>query len=110
MPSPQYRCIRLICAKEMRDDHCQRSPAAQVSGRRFGPGGHSQDVKAMATHLGVPETQVAHLVPAKLAEKTLPDYEVDDGTLTARHLAAVQADAAKRLPKGKVLSEASLFS
>lgn len=67
-------------------------------------------VKAMATRLGVPETQVVHLALAKLAEDTLPGYLADDGPLTAQQLAAVKADAAKHLPKGKVLSEASLFS
>lgn len=67
-------------------------------------------VKALATRLGVPETQVVHLALAKLAEDTLPGYEADDGPLTARQLAAVKADAAKRLPKGQVISEASLFS
>lgn len=67
-------------------------------------------VKAMATRLGVPETQVVHLALAKLAEDTLPSYEADDGPLTARHFAAVKADASKHLPKGKVLAEASLFS
>jgi hypothetical protein len=67
-------------------------------------------VKAMATRLGVPETQVVHLALAKLAEDTLPGYQADDGPLTARQLAAVKADAAKHLPKGKVLSEATLFS
>jgi hypothetical protein len=67
-------------------------------------------VKAMAARLGVPETQVVHLALAKLAEDTLPGYQADDGPLTARQLAAVKADAAKHLPKGKVLSETSLFS
>jgi hypothetical protein len=67
-------------------------------------------VKAMATRLGVPETQVVHLALAKLAEETLPGYEPDDGPLTARQLAAVKADSAKHLPKGKVLSKQSLFS
>lgn len=66
-------------------------------------------VKAMATRLGVPETQVVHLALAKLAEDTLPDYEADDGPVTAKQLAAVKADAAQHLPKGKVLSETSLF-
>lgn len=69
-----------------------------------------QTVKAMATRLGVPETQVVHLALAKLAVETLPGYESDDGPLTARQLAAVKADAAKHLPKGRVLSEESLFS
>ena len=67
-------------------------------------------VKAMATRLGVPETQVVHLALAKLAVETLPGYESDDGPLTARQLAAVKADAAKHLPKGRALSEESLFS
>jgi len=67
-------------------------------------------VKAMAARLGVPETQVVHLALAKLAVETLPGYESDDGPLTARQLAAVKADAAKHLPKGRVLSEESLFS
>lgn len=66
-------------------------------------------VKALAKRLGVPETQVVHLALAKLAENTLPSYEADDAPLTARQMAAVKADAAKHLPKGKALSEASLF-
>lgn len=66
-------------------------------------------VKAMAARLGVPETQVVHLALAKLAEDTLPGYEADEGPLTARQLATVKADAARHLPRGKVISEASLF-
>ena len=67
-------------------------------------------VKSMAKRLGVPETQVVHLALARLAEETLPSYEADDGALTGRQLAAVKSDASGHLPKGKVLSEASLFS
>jgi len=67
-------------------------------------------VKAMAAQLGVPETQVVHLALSRLALETLPGYEPDDGPLTARQLAAVKADSAKRMPKGKLLSEASLFA
>ena len=67
-------------------------------------------VKAIATRLGVPETQVIHLALAKLAEETLPGYEADGGPLTAAQLAALKVDAAKHLPKGKLLSEGSLFS
>jgi hypothetical protein len=67
-------------------------------------------VKAMALRLGVPETQVVHLALSKLAAETLPGYEPDDGPLTARQLAAVKADAAKHLPKGRVLSKESLLS
>ena len=67
-------------------------------------------VKAMALQLGVPETQVVHLALSKLAADTLPGYEADDGPLTAKQIAAVKVDAAKRLPKGKLLSEESLFT
>jgi hypothetical protein len=67
-------------------------------------------VKAMAAQLGVPETQVVHLALSKLAADTLPGYEADDGPLTAKQMAAVKVDAAKRLPKGKLLSEESLFT
>lgn len=67
-------------------------------------------VKAIAARLGVPETQVVHLALAKLAEETLPSYEPDDGALTAAQMKAVKADAAEHLPKGKLLSEQSLFS
>lgn len=67
-------------------------------------------VKAIATRLGVPETQVVHLALARLAVETLPGYEADDGPLNARQLAAVKADAATRLPRGKLLSDESLFT
>jgi hypothetical protein len=66
-------------------------------------------VKSMATRLGVPETQIVHLALAKLAEETLDSYAADSGPLNARQLTAVKADAAKHLPKGKLLSEESLF-
>ena len=66
-------------------------------------------VKAMAAELGVPETHVVHLALAKLAEETLPAYEADDGPLTAKHLRAIRTDAAKHLPKGKVLTVRSLL-
>ena len=65
-------------------------------------------VKAIATRLGVPETQVIHLALAKLAEETLPGYEADGGPLTAAQLAALKVDAAKHLPKGKLLSDHDL--
>jgi hypothetical protein len=67
-------------------------------------------VKAMAMRLGVPETQLVHLALARLAEDTLPGYEADERTLTARQFAAVKEDASKHLPKGKVQCEESLFS
>ena len=66
-------------------------------------------LKAMAAMLGVPETQVVHLALSRLALETLPRYEPDDGPLTAKQLTAVRANAAKHLPKGKVLARQDLF-
>jgi hypothetical protein len=67
-------------------------------------------VKTLAKRLGVPETQVVHLALSRFAEETLPGYDADEGPLTASQLAAIKADAAKHMPKGKLLSAESLFS
>ena len=40
-------------------------------------------IKRLADSLGVDETQAIHLALSALAAKTLPQYEVDDGPLTA---------------------------
>jgi hypothetical protein len=39
----------------------------------------------------------------------LPTYAPDDGPLTAKEIAALREDAAKNLPKGKVLARQDLF-
>lgn len=46
-------------------------------------------VGRMAEEFGLSETQVVHLALARLAQQTLPRYEVDDGPLTARQIKAV---------------------
>ena len=66
-------------------------------------------VKAMAVELDMPETQVIHLALSKLAQDVLPAYEADDGPLTAKQLAVLRKDAAKHMPKGKVLFSERLF-
>ncbi len=66
-------------------------------------------VKALASELDVSETQVIHMALSKFAEEVLPAYEPDDGPLTARQMAALRKDAARHLPKGKVLARESLF-
>ena len=43
-------------------------------------------VKRLADSLGVDETQAIHLALSALAAKTLPQYEVDNGPLTASQM------------------------
>jgi hypothetical protein len=66
-------------------------------------------VRALASELGVTETQVVHMALSKLAEETLPAYEPDDGPLTARQIASVRKAAKAGAPKGKVLDTQTLF-
>ena len=66
-------------------------------------------VKALATELDVSETQVIHMALSRFAEDVLPAYEPDDGPLTAKQITALRKDAAKHLPKGKVVARQDLF-
>lgn len=66
-------------------------------------------VKALAAELDVSETQVIHMALSKFADDVLPAYEPDEGPLTAPQIAALRKDAAKHLPKGKVLARQDLF-
>ena len=66
-------------------------------------------VKALAAELGVSETQVIHMALSKFADDVLPRYEPDDGPLTAKQITALRKDAARHLPKGKVLARQDLF-
>jgi hypothetical protein len=62
--------------------------------------------KRLADHLGVDETQVIHLALHDMAVKLLPQYEPDDGALTAAQIRAIK----KRVPQGKKRSvRSSLF-
>jgi hypothetical protein len=67
-------------------------------------------VKAIAAELDVSETQVIHMALSKFAGDVLPAYAPDDGPLTAKQIAAIRKDAAKHLPKGKVLARQDLFA
>ena len=62
--------------------------------------------KRLADHLGVDETQAIHLALHDMAVKVLPQYEADDGPLTALQIRQIK----KRAPQGKKRSvQSSLF-
>ena len=62
--------------------------------------------KRLANHLGVDETQAIHLALHDMAVKMLPQYEADDGPLTAVQMRQIK----KRAPQGKMRSvRSSLF-
>lgn len=53
----------------------------------------------LAAQLGVDETQTIHLALHALAVQVLPQYEADDGKLTATQLRQIRARAPKVLTK-----------
>ena len=62
--------------------------------------------KRLADRLGVDETQAIHLALHDLAVKMLPQYEADDGPLTAAQMRQIK----KRTPQGNGRSvRSSLF-
>ena len=62
--------------------------------------------KRLAERLGVDETQAIHLALHDMAVKLLPQYEADDGPLTAAQIRQIK----KRAPQGKKRSvRSSLF-
>lgn len=62
--------------------------------------------KRLAERLGVDETQAIHLALHEMAVKLLPQYEADEGALTAAQLRQIR----KRAPQGKKRSlRSSLF-
>ena len=62
--------------------------------------------KRLAEQLGVDETQAIHRALHELALKVLPQYEVEDGPLTAIQLRQIK----KRVPQGSKRSvRSSLF-
>ncbi len=56
-----------------------------------------QTVKRLADHLGLDETQVIHTALQAMAVKMLPQYEADDGPLTAVQMRQLR----KHVPQGK---------
>ena len=87
-----------------------RSTADQIA-FRYRPADSTTGVtrdtaKQLAERLGVDETQAIHLALHDMAVKLLPQYEADDGPLTAAQLRQIK----KRLPQGKKKSvRSSLF-
>jgi hypothetical protein len=65
--------------------------------------------KRLAEHLGVDETQAIHLASHQLATKVLPQYEADDGPLTASQLRQMRKLAALPKAKRKRSVSSSLF-
>ena len=62
--------------------------------------------KRLADRMGVDETQAIHLALHDLAVKMLPQYEADDGPLTAAQMRQIKKSA----PQGKKRSvRSSLF-
>ena len=62
--------------------------------------------KRLAEHLGVDETQAIHLALHDMAVKLLPQYEADDGPLTAAQVRQIR----KGVSQGKKTSvRSSLF-
>ena len=65
-----------------------------------------ETAKRLAEHLGVDETQALHMALYQLAVRVLPQYEQDDGPLTALHLHQIR----KAVPVAKKKSvRSSLF-
>lgn len=65
-----------------------------------------ETAKRLAERLGVDETQAIHLALHEMAIKVLPQYEADDGPLTATQLRQIR----KRFPQGTKRSvRSSLF-
>jgi antitoxin component of RelBE/YafQ-DinJ toxin-antitoxin module len=62
--------------------------------------------KRIAEQLGVDETQAIHLALHEMAVKLLPQYEADDGPLTAAQLRQIR----RHSPQGRLRSvRSSLF-
>ncbi|WP_232827063.1 hypothetical protein [Bordetella bronchiseptica] len=65
-----------------------------------------ETAKRLASHLGVDETQAIHYALHELAVRVLPQYEADDGALSATQIKQIK----KRVPQGTKRSvKSSLF-
>lgn len=65
-----------------------------------------ETAKRLAVHLGVDETQAIHRALRELAVRVLPQYEADDGPLTAAQVRQIK----RRAPQGGIRSvRSSLF-
>ncbi len=77
-----------------------RSPANQIAFRYrstdSATGVTRKTAKKLAQRLGVDETQAIHHALHELAVKLLPQYEADDGPLTAAQVRQIR----RRVPQG----------
>lgn len=65
-----------------------------------------ETAKRLADRLGVDETQTIHIALHEMAVRLLPQYEADEGPLTATQVRQIK----KRVPQGKKRSvHSSLF-
>ncbi len=62
-----------------------------------------ETAKRLSVLLGLDETQTIHLAMRQLADKHLPQYEPDNGMVTARQVDQIRRAAGSRKP-GKVKS------
>lgn len=78
-----------------------RNPANQIPFRYraadSATGVTRETAKRLAERLGVDETQVIHLALHDMAVRLLPQYEPDEGPLTATQMRQIR----KRVPQGK---------
>lgn len=77
-----------------------RTPSQQIAFRYravdSATGVTRDTAKRLANHLGVDETQAIHYALHELAVRVLPQYEADDGALTAAQVKKIK----KRVPQG----------
>lgn len=80
-----------------------RSPASQIAFRYRtvdSPTGVTRETaKRLAEQLGVDETQAIHMALHELATRVLPQYEQDDGPLTATQVREIKKLAPQRRKK-----------
>jgi hypothetical protein len=55
-------------------------------------------VKRLAKHLGVDETQAIHQALREIAAKVLPQYEQDDGSVSAAQVRQIKKRAYRKAP------------
>ncbi|WP_339498743.1 hypothetical protein [Pseudomonas silesiensis] len=60
-------------------------------------------VELLMNQTGLSKTEVAHLALRQLADRYLPKYELDDGSLTPAQVAAIRAASpATNLPEERI--------
>lgn len=87
-----------------------RTPSEQIAFRYrtidSSTGVTRETAKRLAERLGVAETQAIHIALRAMAVKLLPQYEADDGPLTASQIRQIK----KLVPQDKMCSaHSSLF-